>query len=168
MSSSCMLHSVTHVSRHQQGLLDEIRSLRSQLPDHAAVAGRATLTRGPSGDDETENEPIETDYTLGVYQSIGEQSVIHTWRRLNQCLGFKEFHEYLSTPLHDDTVFQEALQKMKTATRRYTNRQNMWIRNQLLPAARAANTANHLEGGCDIVPTYVLDATGESCSVICL
>lgn len=51
---------------------------------------------------------------------------------------------------------------MKTATRRYTNRQNMWIRNQLLPAARAANTVNQSEGGEDIIPAYVLDATGKS------
>lgn len=57
---------------------------------------------------------------------------------------------------------------MKTATRRYTNRQNMWIRNQLLPAARAANMDNRSEGGEELVPAYVLDATGKSYSLICL
>ncbi|KZT69060.1 tRNA isopentenyltransferase [Daedalea quercina L-15889] len=119
----------------EKGLLDEIRILRAQT---SADTGSVPSNEGESG-----KEHVNNDYTLGIYQSI----------------GYKEFHDYLSAPAHNDAVFQEATQSMKTATRRYTNRQNMWIRNKLLPAARAANAASRSEDGCDIVPTYVLDAS---------
>ncbi|TFY59879.1 hypothetical protein EVJ58_g5501 [Rhodofomes roseus] len=124
----------------EQGLLDEIRTLRTQL---SADTVHPDAKEESNEEIEPERYTIETDYTLGIYQSI----------------GFKEFHDYLSAPAHNDATFQEALQNMKTATRRYAMRQIMWIRNKLLPAARTANALSRAEEDYDVVPTYVLDAT---------
>lgn len=49
---------------------------------------------------------------------------------------------------------------MKTSTRQYAKRQVSWLRNKLLPAVRAANMNSRREGGGDIVPVYLLDASG--------
>ncbi|KAH9842876.1 tRNA isopentenyltransferase, partial [Rhodofomes roseus] len=124
----------------EQGLLDEIRTLGTQL---SADTVHPDAKEESNEEIEPERYTIETDYTLGIYQSI----------------GFKEFHDYLSAPAHNDATFQEALQNMKTATRRYAMRQIMWIRNKLLPAARTANALSRAEEDYDVVPTYVLDAT---------
>ncbi|KAF4604011.1 hypothetical protein EYR38_004433 [Pleurotus pulmonarius] len=85
---------------------------------------------GPTG--ETSNE--DTDYTL----------------------GYKEFHEYLTTPNPPDNLFHESVNSMKHSTRKYAKRQISWLRNKLLPVVNEANTEDFL------TPTYVLDATGES------
>ncbi|KAF7295177.1 tRNA dimethylallyltransferase [Mycena indigotica] len=74
----------------------------------------------------------EADYTLGIYQSI----------------GYREFHQYLSTETPTDKLFKEAVENMKVSTWQYAKRQISWIKNKLLPAVRAAD-----------VPTYLLDAT---------
>ncbi|OSD02771.1 tRNA isopentenyltransferase [Trametes coccinea BRFM310] len=83
------------------------------------------------------------DYTLGIYQAI----------------GYKEFHDYLSSPTPSESAFQEAVEQMKLGTRRYAKRQVAWIRNKLLPAVNAANAVFQSESGAPSVPTYLLDAT---------
>lgn len=95
--------------------------------------------------------PPPTDYTLGIYQSI----------------GYREFSSYLSQspqaglapPPPSDQAFQAAVERMKTSTRQYAKRQVSWLRNKLLPAVRAANMNSRREGGGDIVPVYLLDAS---------
>lgn len=38
--------------------------------------------REPTDDNETDNEPTETDYTLGIYQSIGKDKCRrYNWRK---------------------------------------------------------------------------------------
>jgi hypothetical protein len=71
------------------------------------------------------------------------------------CLGYKEFHKYLnaSTPSKQD--FDNAINNMKVATRKYAKRQVYWIRNKLLPTAYLMNND---EASTTI---YLLDATGE-------
>nr|GAT57573.1 tRNA isopentenyltransferase [Mycena chlorophos] len=91
-----------------RGLLDEVRALRRI------------------------SEANESDYTLGIYQSI----------------GYREFHGYLTASAPADNMFREAVENMKTSTRQYAKRQISWIRNKLLPAVHAAE-----------VPTYLLNAT---------
>ncbi|KAF9489825.1 tRNA isopentenyltransferase [Pleurotus eryngii] len=90
--------------------------------------------------DDTSNR--DTDYTLGLYQAI----------------GYKEFHEYLTTQDPSDRLFHESVDSMKHSTRKYAKRQISWLRNKLLPVVNEANTEDFL------TPTYVLDATelGES------
>lgn len=92
-----------------------------------------------------------TDFTLGLYQSI----------------GYREFSSYLlqyndRNPIQDNPAFLEAVNRMKVSTRQYARRQVKWMRNKLLPAVHAANERHRLEGGhADVVPTFLLDATGE-------
>ncbi|KZP29943.1 tRNA isopentenyltransferase [Athelia psychrophila] len=93
----------------------------------------------PSGLPETADN-VTADYTLGIYQSI----------------GYKEFHGYMSVPQPSKKLFDEAVDQMKSSTRRYAKRQVSWLRNKLLPAVYAANTeANNKPP----TPTYLLDAT---------
>lgn len=51
---------------------------------------------------------------------------------------------------------------MKTSTRQYAKRQVSWLRNKLLPAARKANKISREDpdGPGDVVPTFLLDASG--------
>ncbi|KAJ7849083.1 tRNA isopentenyltransferase [Mycena olivaceomarginata] len=100
----------------ESGLLDEVRALHS-------------LSQQPASTD--------TDYTLGIYQSI----------------GYKEFHGYLTAPSQTETAFNDAVENMKLSTRQYAKRQISWIRNKLLPAINATNAED------TTVPTYLLDAT---------
>ncbi|KAI0653185.1 tRNA isopentenyltransferase [Cubamyces menziesii] len=120
----------------EQGLLNEIRTLRA-----IASEGTATSTNGILSP--TPNAEKRMDYTLGIYQAI----------------GYKEFHDYLSSPSPSDAAFREAVEQMKLGTRRYAKRQVTWIRNKLLPAVNAANAASQAETGSPVVPTYLLDAT---------
>ncbi|KAG6813113.1 hypothetical protein H0H92_013967 [Tricholoma furcatifolium] len=105
-----------------QGLLSEIRALH----DLAVAASNGS----PNEDN--------TDYTLGIYQSI----------------GYKEFHDYLSTPEASQKIFDSAVERMKLSTRQYAKRQISWIRNKLLPAINTGNIA-----GEPSVAAYLLDAT---------
>ncbi|KAF8892663.1 IPP transferase-domain-containing protein [Infundibulicybe gibba] len=113
----------------QQGLLDEVRTLK----DLASTS--------------------DTDYTLGIYQSIGLALVPYLINDELSVLGFKEFNEYLSSPAPSVEAFNTAIENMKISTRQYAKRQLSWIRNKFLPAAYAANT-NETN-----VPVYLLDAT---------
>ncbi|KAI0362767.1 tRNA isopentenyltransferase [Trametes cingulata] len=119
----------------EQGLLNEIQTLRA-----IASAGTAEMV---SGQTSSNGKDAHVDYTLGIYQAI----------------GYKEFHEYLTTPSPSEKAFQEAVEQMKLATRRYAKRQVTWIRNKLLPAINAANEESEAEGSVPPVPTYLLDAT---------
>ncbi|KAG5645032.1 hypothetical protein DXG03_007211 [Asterophora parasitica] len=106
-------------------LLSEIRALR-QI---ATAASREESSSDSAG--------VKTDYTLGIYQSI----------------GYKEFHDYLTASEPSEKGFDAAVEHMKVSTRQYAKRQVGWIRNKLLPAV---NTANAEEA---VTPTYLLDAT---------
>ncbi|KAH9901646.1 tRNA isopentenyltransferase [Cubamyces lactineus] len=118
----------------KQGLLNEIRTLR-------AIASKGTGTS--TSDTPFIDADQRMDYTLGIYQAI----------------GYKEFHDYLSSPSPSDAAFREAVEQMKLGTRRYAKRQVAWIRNKLLPVVNAANAASQAETGSPAVPTYLLDAT---------
>ncbi|KAM4630513.1 tRNA dimethylallyltransferase isoform 3-T3 [Polymixia lowei] len=61
------------------------------------------------------------DYQHGIFQSI----------------GFKEFHEYLTTPetstqQEKDALRDKGIEALKIATRRYARKQNKWVRNRFL------------------------------------
>ncbi|KAF8163110.1 tRNA isopentenyltransferase [Crassisporium funariophilum] len=105
-----------------QGLLDEIRSLKD-----IANVGQATV--------QASEGPSSSDYTLGIYQSI----------------GYREFCNYLESPTN--IALSEALDRMKISTRQYAKRQISWIRNKLIPAVESANTEDN------VAPMYLLDAT---------
>ncbi|KAF8197431.1 tRNA isopentenyltransferase [Pholiota molesta] len=103
-----------------QGLLKEVEDLRE-------IAKSRPLAES--------EEASATDYTLGIYQSI----------------GFREFCSYLDSP--SESTFKDATERMKISTRQYAKRQISWIRNKLIPAVDAANIDEN------IVPLYLLDAT---------
>lgn len=102
----------------------------------------------------------ETDYTLGIYQSIGMKSVSFFPFLTRYITGYKEFHDYLSAPKPSETMFDAAVEHMKLSTRQYAKRQVSWIRNKLLPAVYTANAKESL------VPAYLLDATGKNTPLI--
>jgi len=110
----------------QNGLLSEVRCLHS-------ISRNATSQVSDSDAD-------DVDYTLGIYQSI----------------GYKEFHEYISSTSPTEKGFQEAVENMKTSTRQYSKRQISWIRNKLSPAIHAANR------DVTTVSMYMLDATNDT------
>ena len=62
----------------------------------------------------------EADYTKGIFQSI----------------GFKEFHDYLTSPAEPSAGREEALargvQALKVTTRRYARKQIKWIKRRFL------------------------------------
>ncbi|KDQ33701.1 hypothetical protein PLEOSDRAFT_1032942 [Pleurotus ostreatus PC15] len=76
-------------------------------------------------------------------------------RDTDYTLGYKEFHEYLTTQDPSDRLFLESVDSMKHSTRKYAKRQISWLRNKFLPVVNEANAEGFL------TPTYVLDATGE-------
>ncbi|KAI0781243.1 tRNA isopentenyltransferase [Trametes elegans] len=119
----------------EQGLLNEIRTLRT-----IASAGSGSAL---SIDDSAATQEQRMDYTLGIYQAI----------------GYKEFHDYLSSPSPSDAAFRAAVEQMKTGTRRYAKRQVAWIRNKLLPVVNTTNAASQAETGVPAIPMYLLDAT---------
>ncbi|KDQ11644.1 hypothetical protein BOTBODRAFT_177046 [Botryobasidium botryosum FD-172 SS1] len=94
----------------QQGLLDEIKTMRS-----IAIA-----LNGQSEEALT----VNTDYTQGIFQSI----------------GYKEFDEYLSSSDPPEELLQASLDQMKHATKKYAQRQVKWIRDRLLPAVNNTHT----------------------------
>ena len=96
-------------------------------------------------------------FTLGIYQSIGMR------RQLFQVvcshigvLGYKEFHDYLTTSNPSDKTFNDAVERMKMSTRQYAKRQISWLRNKLIPAIYASNA--DYEGQA---LAYLLDASGK-------
>jgi hypothetical protein len=105
----------------------------------------------------------KVDYTLGLYQSIGDRSlrVCLAHSITERTLGYKEFHVYLNASEPSQKDFDEAVENMKMATRRYAKRQVSWIQNKLLPAVHAINS--HTKDR-PVAPTYLLDATGACCN----
>lgn len=64
----------------------------------------------------------------------------------------------MSVPQPSEKLFDEAVDQMKSSTRRYAKRQVSWLRNKLLPAVYGANTEADTKPP---TPTYLLDATGK-------
>ena len=84
-------------------------------------------------------------------------------------LGYREFSSYLVehqnlSPSVEDKSFAAAVERMKLSTGQYAKRQIKWIKNKLLPAVYSANAHSNKgqDGSGDVVPTYLLDATGMS------
>ncbi|EKM55781.1 uncharacterized protein PHACADRAFT_161824 [Phanerochaete carnosa HHB-10118-sp] len=129
----------------EQGLLREVEELME------ATKQSPTPTPPYPGNDGDGNAGANTttDYTLGIYQSI----------------GYKEFSSYLSRdqslPVAEhEKAFKAAVERMKVSTRQYAKRQVSWLRNKLLPAARDANKqSRELDAPGDVVPTFLLDAS---------
>lgn len=121
----------------KEGLLDEIKELRAIASSSPACTSPDAVVAGPSD----ESAVQQTDYTVGIYQSI----------------GYKEFHDFLASPEPSDKLFASAVEQMKYGTRQYAKRQIRWLKNKLLPAIYSAN------GGGDhaaaLLPVYLLDAT---------
>jgi tRNA A37 N6-isopentenylltransferase MiaA len=75
--------------------------------------------------------------------------VVCAWLALNLIHpGFKEFHDYCSSP--SDAAFSAGVESMRRATQKYAKYQTKWILHKFLPAARAAPDTQ----------LYVLDTTG--------
>lgn len=129
---------------------------------------------GDTGGEASTSAPM--DYTLGLYQSIGE--ALLSCPIIEQCVsstlsdasitGYREFSSYLARdtalPAQErERCFQAAVERMKISTRQYAKRQVSWIRNKFLPAAGEANRRSR-EGSDspeDVVPTFLLDASGK-------
>jgi hypothetical protein len=124
-------------------LLDEIKELR-------AIA---------SSEQSNESVVQKTDYTLGIYQSIGELCQSFPPTPTYNILGYKEFHDYLASTVPSEKLFASAVEQMKNGTRQYARRQIRWLRNKLLPAAY--NTDSEGDHAAALVPVYLLDATGK-------
>ncbi|KAL0578410.1 tRNA dimethylallyltransferase, mitochondrial [Marasmius crinis-equi] len=123
----------------EQGLLDEVRALRELTVN-----------------DEDQNGG--SDYTFGMFQSIGEQAYSFPRTTILHSIppGYREFHHYLTLSYPTNGDFQTALKNMKTSTRQYAKRQISWLRNKLLPALYNSNEDCKEE---EKSYTYLLDAT---------
>jgi len=100
------------------------------------------------------------DYTLGLYQCIGEFfKSFPPSINLHILVGYKEFHDYLVSPKPSEKLFASAVEQMKNGTKQYAKRQIRWLRNKLLPAIYNANSGK--DHSTALVPAYVLDATGK-------
>ncbi|KIK91129.1 hypothetical protein PAXRUDRAFT_831107 [Paxillus rubicundulus Ve08.2h10] len=119
------------------GLLDEIRALQ-KIASSSSVPSSLVDPRQQDSSRSSVNDP---NYTLGIYQ----------------CIGFKEFRDFLSSPAASAKSFSNAVEDMKHSTRKYAKRQVAWLRNKLLPAIHTAN-ANF---DCKVpgASMYLLDAT---------
>ena len=110
-----------------------------------------------SSTEPTKGNKDGTDYTLGMYQSIGEgRSVART---ISPFVGYREFDRYveLDDTAESQSVYELSVESMKRSTRRYAKRQVSWIKNQLIPAVLRVNEGS-LTG--QVTPCYLLDATG--------
>ncbi|KAL4065434.1 IPP transferase-domain-containing protein [Scleroderma yunnanense] len=112
------------------GLVDEIRELYK-------IARSSTAPQTYLGGGFESKEPV-TDYTLGIYQ----------------CIGYKEFREFLTDPNTSQEAFTRAIEQMKHSTRKYAKRQVSWLRNKLLPAIQSVTAESQL-----MASMYLLDAT---------
>ncbi|KIO32493.1 hypothetical protein M407DRAFT_213578 [Tulasnella calospora MUT 4182] len=83
------------------------------------VSMRKEVTGSSEGPDS-----LDLDYTRGIFQTI----------------GFKEFHDYLSTPNPSSDLLNHSVEQMKHGTRKYAQRQVRWIQSKLLPAIRSQGT----------------------------
>lgn len=102
------------------------------------------------------NEEDEADYTLGMYQSIGEGGPGPELVSLST--GYREFDRYidLQGTAESQNVYELAVESMKRSTRKYAKRQVSWIKNKLIPAVLRVNEGS---SAGRITPFYLLDAT---------
>lgn len=93
-------------------------------------------------------ERIQAPVTSGVFQAIG----MNPNRRLYLCSGYREFVPVIEAGAQDDVsaLRKEAIEQMKSHTRKYVRRQLSWINNRLIPLCAQ-------QGGR--TPIYILDAT---------
>ncbi|KAF8841003.1 tRNA isopentenyltransferase [Paxillus ammoniavirescens] len=119
------------------GLLDEIRALQ-KIASSSSVHGFLGDLGQQDGFSSSVNEP---DYTLGIYQ----------------CIGFKEFRDFLSSPAASAKTFSNGVEDMKRSTRKYAKRQVAWLRNKLVPAIHTANAS--VDCKVPVASMYLLDAT---------
>lgn len=103
-------------------------------------------------------QTAHNDYTLGIYQAIGNCVLLFSYLMLTGSPGYKEFHNYLTASEPSEKEFSLAVEEMKQSTRQYAKRQVSWIRNKLLPAVYAANK-DYADDSLPC-PNYLLDATG--------
>ncbi|KAH7889865.1 IPP transferase-domain-containing protein [Phlebopus sp. FC_14] len=119
----------------EQGLLDEIRMLQTIATSQATTGTTVTTSIKEDSDGPA------IDYTLGIYQ----------------CIGYKEFRHFLSSPEASQEAFESAVEDMKLSTRKYAKRQVTWLRNKLLPAVNSVRT--ECGGRPRTASMYLLDAT---------
>ena len=81
--------------------------------------------------------------------------VQHLSSKLKTFAGFKEFQAYLAAEDQSQALFDEAVDLMKHATRKYAAYQVKWIRKRLLPAAHAVKATDPTS-----IYSYVLDTSG--------
>ena len=74
---------------------------------------------------------------------------------LKALAGFKEFQAYLAQEDQPQALFDEAVDLMKQATRKYAAYQVKWIRKRLLPAVDAVQATDPTS-----IYSYVLDTSG--------
>ncbi|KIJ69620.1 hypothetical protein HYDPIDRAFT_106259 [Hydnomerulius pinastri MD-312] len=120
----------------EQGLLDEIRALQK-----VASSSRAANLDDAGNEGDHRSRIAEVDYTLGIYQ----------------CIGYKEFRDFLSSLELSQEAFASAVEKMKQSTRNYAKRQVTWLRNKMLPAIH--NASAEIGGKVPVASMYLLDAT---------
>ncbi|KAG1769454.1 tRNA isopentenyltransferase [Suillus placidus] len=120
----------------KEGLMDEIKELRAIASFPACSSPDAVVTELSD-----ESAVQQTDYTVGIYQSI----------------GYKEFHDYLASSEPSEKLFASAVEKMKYGTRQYAKRQIRWLKNKLLPAIYSTNSGR--DHAAALLPVYLLDAT---------
>ncbi|KAF9228613.1 tRNA isopentenyltransferase [Gyrodon lividus] len=125
----------------KQGLLDEIRALQKIKIASSSLASAPSSLGDIRQQDNLSTSTNEPDYTLGIYQ----------------CIGFKEFRNFLSSPAAPQDAFADAVEEMKHSTRKYAKRQVTWLRNKLLPAIHTANAS--FDCNVPIASMYLLDAT---------
>ncbi|KAL5970585.1 tRNA dimethylallyltransferase [Taenia solium] len=132
------------------------RGLIRELDEFLVAAAKSLLPNGPVvNEDGTVNEMAKKALfklaNEGLLPSVGTE---HWCRGVLQSIGFKEFEDFLQlSPSERDSangqmMLNEAIERMKTATRQYARRQLRWINNRFLrrPAL----------GG---IPVYRLDVT---------
>ncbi|VUZ50681.1 unnamed protein product [Hymenolepis diminuta] len=134
------------VSRGLVRELDDFLTMaaRSLLPDQSIVNSNGSVS------EETKKAIFQL-ANEGLLPSVGTE---HWCRGILQSIGFKEFEGYLQlSPAERESkqgrnMLDEAIEKMRTATRRYARRQVRWINNRFIrrPAA----------GG---IPVYRIDVT---------
>jgi tRNA A37 N6-isopentenylltransferase MiaA len=98
----------------------------------------------------------EVDYTDGIFQSIGLFVTQFLGPRASPNLftGYKEFQAYLAAEDQPQVLFDEAVDLMKVATRKYAAHQVKWIHKRLLPAVDAVKTTDPAS-----MYSYVLDTS---------
>ncbi|XP_043940707.1 tRNA dimethylallyltransferase [Protopterus annectens] len=125
------------------------------------------LTAAQAVLDERLDKRVDEMLTLGLLEELQEFHRRYNEQKLNensqdyqhgifQSIGFKEFHEYLTVgdSCLESTraeLLQRGIESLKQVTKRYTRKQNKWVRNRFLQRP-----------GANIPAVYELDATDVS------